>query len=539
MIWASGCGDGATEPDPPRPTTVTVTPATAELAALGATVQLTVEVQDQNGQVMAGAAVTWASGDASVATVDAAGLTAAAGNGTATITATAGTASGSSAVTVAQEVSAVTVSPVADTLVAYGDTVRLVAVAVDANGHAVAGAEFTWASSDTAVAAVDAVGLVTATGNGSATITAAVGDARGQSTIMVVANRAPAAVDSIPPHTMLLGDRASVDVSPFFSDPDGDPLTYAASSSDEHILAVSVSGSSVTVAALAPGTAAVTVTASDPSGLQATQNASVQGGILTAVRDIEAFLDQCPTNDSVFVEIRREFEVRFEGEPLSGPVVCSEPAAAMPSDEVTYQLKAYQTLRLAYHMNEATKGRLPWTEMGLYEWMVSRVSGVNMKQRPGLYYCCDLIDGKLYIATSQFGIDSSGQVYPFEQSMDWWGISITLPFYAHEIRHADEDDPGHVTGCEAFPLPSDPPGCDAAYDLGNLGGYGVHYWLGSSWATGYLNVGIACSPRVDEHITWEVESANLVRERFVTNVPPLLTADSFEGLCVPLKSAWK
>ncbi|MYB99833.1 MAG: hypothetical protein F4X60_14955, partial [Gemmatimonadetes bacterium] len=63
-LWASACGDGTTEPppDPPRPTTVTVTPATAELTALDATVQLNAQVLDQNGQVMAGAAVTWSSG---------------------------------------------------------------------------------------------------------------------------------------------------------------------------------------------------------------------------------------------------------------------------------------------------------------------------------------------------------------------------------------------------------------------------------------------------------------------------------------------
>ena len=74
VTWAATCGDGATEPpapppDPPRPTTVTVNPATTELNALGATEQLTAEVRDQNGQVMAGAAVTWASSAAAVATV--------------------------------------------------------------------------------------------------------------------------------------------------------------------------------------------------------------------------------------------------------------------------------------------------------------------------------------------------------------------------------------------------------------------------------------------------------------------------------------
>ena len=72
-LWAYACGDGTTEPptpppEPPRPTTVTVTPASAQLTALGATEQFTAEVRDQNGQVMAGAGVTWTSSNASVAT---------------------------------------------------------------------------------------------------------------------------------------------------------------------------------------------------------------------------------------------------------------------------------------------------------------------------------------------------------------------------------------------------------------------------------------------------------------------------------------
>ena len=50
LVATLSCGDGAIEPpppDPPRPTTVAVTPATTQLAALGATVQLSAEVRDQ------------------------------------------------------------------------------------------------------------------------------------------------------------------------------------------------------------------------------------------------------------------------------------------------------------------------------------------------------------------------------------------------------------------------------------------------------------------------------------------------------------
>ena len=186
-LWALSCGDGATEPppDPPRPTTVTVSPATAELTALGATVQLRAEVLDQYGQVMAGAAVSWSCTAASVATVDGSGLVGAAANGAATITATAGSASGEAVVTVMQSAGSVVVSPAAAT-VALGDTVRLTAEAFDENGHPVAGVVFSWSSSDASVARADGSGLVRGVTEGSATITATSGSAQGTSGITVV-----------------------------------------------------------------------------------------------------------------------------------------------------------------------------------------------------------------------------------------------------------------------------------------------------------------------------------------------------------------
>ena len=186
-LWAYACGDGTTAPPtprPPRPTTVAVTPATTQLTALGATVQLSAEVRDQNEQVMAGAAVTWSSSTTSIATVSGSGLVTAAGNGTVTIAASAGGASGTAAVTVMQDVSAVAVTPAAHTLVA-GDMLRLAVEATDANGHPVAGAEFAWESSDDAVATVDGSGLMTGVAEGAATITATADDARGAAEITV------------------------------------------------------------------------------------------------------------------------------------------------------------------------------------------------------------------------------------------------------------------------------------------------------------------------------------------------------------------
>ena len=98
------CGDPGVEPTPPPApvaTTVTVTPAVAELSALGATIRLSAEVRDQNGRVMAGASVAWSSSKSAVATVDRSGLVTGVAEGGATVTATAGVVSGTAAITVA------------------------------------------------------------------------------------------------------------------------------------------------------------------------------------------------------------------------------------------------------------------------------------------------------------------------------------------------------------------------------------------------------------------------------------------------------
>ena len=186
------CGDAGVEPPALVATAVTVTPGSATFSALGDTARFTAEVRNQNGHVITGAAVAWTSSDASVAAVDASGQVTAVANGSATITAMSASASGTAAVTVAQAVSAIAVSPAADTLLAFGDTLRITAEATDANGHAVAAAsEFSWASSDTLVARVDASGLVESVGDGAAVVTATASEVTGAAELRVVGTAPP------------------------------------------------------------------------------------------------------------------------------------------------------------------------------------------------------------------------------------------------------------------------------------------------------------------------------------------------------------
>ncbi len=93
------------------------------------------------------------------------------------------------------------------------------------------------------------------------------------------ANRAPEPVGALPPLRIGLNDgSATVDVSGAFRDPDGDPLTYGATTSAVQVAAVSVSGSRVTVTPVSDGAATVRVTATDPGGLSAAQTFTVTVG---------------------------------------------------------------------------------------------------------------------------------------------------------------------------------------------------------------------------------------------------------------------
>ena len=91
------------------------------------------------------------------------------------------------------------------------------------------------------------------------------------------ANNAPTTVGTIPKQTLTLGGAAvTIDVSSYFSDADGDTLTYTATSDDTTKVTASVSGADVTFTAVAGGTVTVIVQATDPEGAFAKQDITVQ-----------------------------------------------------------------------------------------------------------------------------------------------------------------------------------------------------------------------------------------------------------------------
>ena len=168
--------------------TVTVSPATARLAAIGATQQYEAIARDAQSRVLPGVPFAWTSDAPAVATVDSAsGLATAIANGTATITATSGGIAGSAGLEVQQVVASIVVSPADVTVREIEAVVQFNAEALDSNGHVVSGVVFTWSSTDPAVAKVNATtGRAESRGWGTVLIRAAAHGVTGSAYFAVV-----------------------------------------------------------------------------------------------------------------------------------------------------------------------------------------------------------------------------------------------------------------------------------------------------------------------------------------------------------------
>ena len=162
--------------------------------------------------------------------------------------------------------------PAQDVIAGETVTVNVASYFNDPDGDALT---YTASTSNAGIASSTISGTVltiTGVSAGTATVTVTARDPGGlsatQSASVTVerANQAPVAMGGIATQTLTAGQSVTIDVSSYFSDPDGDALSYAATSSNAAVATASASGSSVTIGAVAAGATTVTVTASDPGG---------------------------------------------------------------------------------------------------------------------------------------------------------------------------------------------------------------------------------------------------------------------------------
>ena len=236
---------------------------------------------DPDGDALTFTATSSNAATASVAVSGSVVTVTAAARGVATVTVTARDSGGLSAqltftVTVPNQ-APVAVDAVPAQTIFVGDTasVDVAAYFEDPDEDALT---YSVASSDAMAVAPSVAGSVvslTAITQGMSTVTVTARDPDGlsaeQNIVVTVPNRAPTTLDTIPSQTLSTGQTMELDMSSYFTDPDGDELTFSAASANTGLVSVETAGSTVTIAGVAPGTTRVTVTATDPAGISIQQ----------------------------------------------------------------------------------------------------------------------------------------------------------------------------------------------------------------------------------------------------------------------------
>ena len=276
--WAAGSATITVTGTPIPVTSVTVSPATANLVVGGTQyLRFTVAPSDATWP-----AITWSSSDTSVATISA-GIVTAVSPGTAIMTATAvdgSGVSGSATITVTPPaptlVTSVTVNPTAASIIVGGTQVLTASVAPsNAAQRAV-----TWSSSASSVATVTQDGTVTAVAPGTATITATAVDGSGKagSATITVTPPAPTLVTSVTVNpttaSITLGGSQDLAVTVAPADATQQDVTWA--SSNTTVATVTQDG---TVTGVAPGSATITATAVDGSGVTGSTTVTVTAAL--------------------------------------------------------------------------------------------------------------------------------------------------------------------------------------------------------------------------------------------------------------------
>ena len=250
LILIVGCGkDSPTKPPVVTPTvaSVTVSPASATLQ-VGGTQRFTASARASDGSTVSGVSFSWSSNNTSVVTINASGVATAVSAGTSTIRATGnGVSSSPVTVTVTQPpVTRITVSPSSAQQMNVSDTRTFTGTAVTAGGSERDDVTFTWSSSDDTVVSINASGLATAIGAGTATITAATGGVTSSPVTITVSEPPPmvASVTVSPPMVSIeVGESQQFEATALTSDGTTVPdVTFTWTSSDTTVATIDTAG---------------------------------------------------------------------------------------------------------------------------------------------------------------------------------------------------------------------------------------------------------------------------------------------------------
>ncbi len=255
------CDEPTVETNPVS--SITLTPTTTSVRA-GTSVTMLARPLDAGGNPITVRTLSWSSNNTGVATVSDAGVVTTLAPGDARIAVSALGKSATATVTVTpRAVASVVVAP-ATASMRVGVTTALSAQTFDADGLRLTGRAIAWSTGNSAVATVNAQGVVTGVSPGAATITATSEGRTGQAAVTVTVP--PVQTVTLTPGLDTLGVGTTRTIAAALRDAGGALLTgrsVAWISSNAAAVSVSSTGA---VTAVSPGTATITATSEGRSG---------------------------------------------------------------------------------------------------------------------------------------------------------------------------------------------------------------------------------------------------------------------------------
>jgi uncharacterized protein YjdB len=237
-----------------KPASIQVSPRKVLLYGIDRSQRLTAELRDSKGQPVEGGRVTWTSSTADVATVDDAGRVVAKGEGKAKVTAALGEISTDVPVEVV-DAATIEIVPGGAFLVGPVGTTLMLAGSVKNSKSQPVPLGPVWKSSDEKVVKVTPEGTLTSVGNGTATVTAQLGELQGAAEITVMVR--DIARLEVRPATALVrvGDSQRFEIVAF--GPDGARLANAVAQFHSSNPAVATIDGAGVASGIAPGTATI------------------------------------------------------------------------------------------------------------------------------------------------------------------------------------------------------------------------------------------------------------------------------------------
>jgi uncharacterized protein YjdB len=238
----------------------------------GQTTQAMASAKDSVGNTLTGRQVVWTTKNSAVAIVTSLGVVSAVAAGTTDVVGTVDGVSASATLTVTPATVGSVGVVLASSSIVAGATTQATATAADPLGNPITGRPVSWSTSNSQIATVSTLGLVTSIAGGTVSVTATVDGVVGSATLVVT--KPTVASVSVTPSTASLSVGQTVQASATIIDASGTTLTGVAptwTSSAPSVASVAANG---LITAIGAGTASITASS---GGKSAAAAITVQG----------------------------------------------------------------------------------------------------------------------------------------------------------------------------------------------------------------------------------------------------------------------